>query len=185
MGSQRVRHDWATGLDQTSCPSLGSGLGLYHRSFPPLEALGSSFTPFSLCLLFPGGQVIPYLLGDFGKTEHEKLSPFFLFLLKSPSLRTGVFCSPPASWMAVMRGAGPSTAMTRSEDMALTLIRWRDTGEAADAAILPCVCVLQSQPFFEWDLPSFRLGERHLGFWLWPQRSLSLQSSFIINKTYF
>ena len=61
----------------------------------------------------------------------------------------GVFCSPPASWMAVMRGAGPSTAMARSEDMALTLTRWRDTGEAADAAILSCVYVLQSQPFFE------------------------------------
>ena len=87
MGLQRVRHDWATGLDRTPCPSLGSGLGLYHRIFPPLEAPGSSFTPFSLCLLVPGGQVIPYLLGDFGKTEHEKLSPFFLFLLKSPSLR--------------------------------------------------------------------------------------------------
>ena len=73
----------------------------------------------------------------------------------------GVFGSPPASRMAVMRGAGPSTTTARSEDTALTLFQCRDTGEAADAAILSCVYVLQNQPFFEWDLPSFRLGERH------------------------
>lgn len=73
----------------------------------------------------------------------------------------GVFCSPPASWMAVMRGAGPCAAMARSKDLALTLFQWRATVDTADAAVLLCMYVLQGQPFFGLVVPILDLGKKH------------------------
>lgn len=54
---------------------------------------------------------------------------------QSPCLRMGVFCTPPALWMAIMRGLGPSAAMARSKDLVLTLFQWKDTVAAADTSV--------------------------------------------------
>lgn len=46
-----------------------------------------------------------------------------------------MFCTPPALWMAIMRGLGPSAAMARSKDLVLTLFQWKDTVAAADTSV--------------------------------------------------
>ena len=127
--------------------------------FPLLEALGGSFTPFSVCSSL-GAKSYLICLVTLERLSMRNSALSSSFFLNLPVWRWVCLAHLlPHAWQSWgVQGHPPLQPglKTRSH-----FVSMEGHGGGSRCSYL-VLCVCSAEPtFFEWDLPSFRLGERH------------------------